>query len=109
MIKNAKLFISTTSYEGFGNVMVEALAVGTPVISTSYNFGIKEIMQADKRMEKERFILLLDKNFSLKTCYLYAKELLDRKRFFNPDLSEFNINRVGAKYYSLIQSLLSAP
>ncbi len=44
LIKNAKLFVLSSDFEGFGMVLVESLILNTPIVSTNCISGPSEIM-----------------------------------------------------------------
>ncbi|MED4476082.1 glycosyltransferase [Oceanobacillus caeni] len=46
--EKADLFVLTSIHEGFGHVIAEALATGTPVISTNCQSGPKEVLDDGK-------------------------------------------------------------
>jgi len=51
-IKEADIFVFSSIYEGFGNVLIEAMSLGKPVISTDCKAGPREILQNKLELDK---------------------------------------------------------
>ncbi len=90
-IKLSDLYVSTSQYEGFPNIIIESLVLNKPIISTYFKSGLSEILLNGKGgvIIKKDFIenlssqvLFFFKNrkyYKLKT--ILAKDKLDRFSF----------------------------
>ncbi len=48
LMKAADVYVSSSVYEGFSNSLLEALALGLPIVSTNHDFGADEMIEDNK-------------------------------------------------------------
>jgi glycosyltransferase involved in cell wall biosynthesis len=95
----ADMFVLSSAWEGFGNVLVEALAFGLPIVSTRCNYGPAEIL------EDGQFGTLVEVN-----DHIAMGQAIQQIITANPFNSErqiehaqnFTEQRIGANYHRLI-------
>lgn len=99
--KSADLFVLTSDYEGFGNVIVEALASGTPVVSTDCPSGPAEIL------DNGRYGLLVpvrDEGSLTKAIRLQLKSPVNKK-LLKKRASDFSANLSAKKYLMALNEI----
>ena len=104
-IKNAYLMIHTSMYEGFCNVLVEALMLNTPVISTNCNSGPSEILLNGKGGD---LIKIGDYKTLAKKIIAHIKtpkKLKTKTKFSKISLKRFDINNHTSTYTKLFNKI----
>lgn len=87
-MRHATVFVLSSRWEGFGNVLVEAMALGTPVVSTDCPSGPSEILDGGKH---GKLVPVGDPNLMAKAI---LETLEDRKK----DLSKINLTLFSLEY-----------
>lgn len=124
-MRNSKVFIMSSLWEGFGNTLVESMASGTPVISTDCKSGPKEILSPKTHEEilnihyGEYGILMpkIDNPETDEIKYTIWNEvinnILDNNELYNKYLesgslraNDFDISIIMKQWKSLIESEL---
>ena len=97
----SKVFIMTSLWEGFGNVIVEALSVGCPVIATDCPSGPIEILENGRYGE----LVKLNDNIDL---YNKIIDNLDTKiqsrKYLQERANDFRIDIIANQYLELLYS-----
>ncbi|WP_405601918.1 MULTISPECIES: glycosyltransferase [unclassified Pseudoalteromonas] len=96
-IKHAKALILSSDFEGFGNVIVEALSVGTPVVSTNCTFGPNEILTG----ELSKYLVPAGQSEALANAV--KQVLADKPNVENAEiLKQVQAEQVALQYLALV-------
>jgi len=101
-MKKAKVFALPSIYEGFGNVVVEALACGTPVVSTNCG-GPEEILATTelglirKQNDTSGFVQALSEKLN---------EAPDQTVLINYARANFSVEKAAQEHLVLLQNTL---
>jgi glycosyltransferase involved in cell wall biosynthesis len=104
-MKRAAALVLSSRYEGFGNVLVEALALGTSVVSTDCPHGPAEIL------DRGRFGVLVPVG-DPEGMALAMEQVLDHPAPIDLCLeraSWFTVSRISRRYLDLIEDVPELP
>lgn len=100
-MKRSSVFVLSSAWEGFGNVLVEALATGTPVVSTDCPSGPAEILVNGKY---GNLVPVGDHKTLARAVLNVLKDPPDRKLLINR-ANDFTVDKAVEKYLDLINDL----
>jgi len=100
LIEESDLFVLSSSYEGFGMVIVEALSLGKTLVSTNCPSGPSEII-GDNEFG---YLCRVDNPSDLAAKIEYAKENnIDPEKLINRS-KEFSLDKIGPLYEELLDT-----
>lgn len=97
-LKRAELFVLSSKWEGFGNVIVEALGVGTKVISTDCPSGPAEILENGKYGT----LVPVEKPKELASAILEVLNEPYQPAFLIERATNFSIEKIANEYINFI-------
>lgn len=109
-IAAADALIVTSDFESFGVVIIEAMALGKPVIAYDCNFGPREILQSNINLQETYIITpygYLVKNGDLGALSSVVKRFTTNTDTFNPEVirkraAEFDIGKTIEHWKQLL-------
>ena len=104
-ISKSKFLVSSSLYEGFSNVIIESLCLGTPVIATDCPGGNKETIYADNGY-------LCELGNSIALADTMATALMEQRRFnpldiSNEAISRYSLPMIAKQYGGVLNEIIT--
>ena len=99
----AAVFALSSRYEGFGNVLVEAMATGTPVVSTDCESGPAEILENGKY---GKLVPVSDPNALAEAILETLATPLDASKLQERS-QDFTDEKIACQYLEFIEKLIA--
>lgn len=96
----AAVFVLSSAYEGFGNVLVEAMACGTTVVSTNCESGPAEILEGGKYGK----LVPIGDSDALADAILSALDTPFPPQMLRSRAEEFSVDKIYDRYLEVISS-----
>ena len=100
-MKQARVFVLSSRWEGFGNVIAEALACGTPVVSTDCPSGPSDILSGG---EYGRLVPVGDVEALAAAMDEALDAQVDREALVARGM-EFSVERIAPRYLELAEAV----
>ena len=98
-MRNAKVFVLSSNWEGFGNVLVEAMAMGTPVVSTDCESGPREILDNGKY----GLLAPINNHQKLAEKILTSLNSPIEKSFLDERVNDFSVDSIKKEYLKVLK------
>ena len=100
-MKRSSVFVLSSLWEGFGNVLVEAMALGVPVVSTNCESGPDEILENGKIGE----LVLVRDEVAMSKAIIKQLKAPDKPEILIKRASDFTVEKAAAEYIRVFSSL----
>lgn len=97
-LARARLFVQSSRHEGFGNVLVEAMACGCPVVSTDCPSGPREILEGGRWGQ----LVAVGDSVALAEAMVRAMEAPPQRGALRKRASLFSLERTVGRYEELL-------
>jgi glycosyltransferase involved in cell wall biosynthesis len=101
-ISQADLFVLSSDYEGFGIVLVEALAAGTTIVSTDCDYGPEEILG-----DQFGYLVPVNDAAALANKIEFALDHPISKDLLMERARDFSVERIMMKYNKLFTDVIN--
>ncbi|NIY82932.1 glycosyltransferase [Vibrio hepatarius] len=103
--QDADIFVLSSAWEGFGNVIVEAMSFGLPVISTNCNYGPAEILENGKY---GRLVPVADSDALADAILQETHNPLVTKEVLIARSKDFSEKEIAEQYLAAISEVVNA-